>query len=112
MELLCQHYFFLRPGDGGRASSFSMYGGLKFYPFHCSWWQHAANLASYEQQDAHEFFISMLDAIHEREEPSQSISRNGGNSFAGKDIWKSFLAVSVVPHRRAQMHYKIKKVGF
>lgn len=33
---------------------------------YCSWWQHAANLASYEQQDAHEFFISMLDGIHEK----------------------------------------------
>ncbi|MFS7936003.1 putative ubiquitinyl hydrolase 1 [Helianthus anomalus] len=31
-----------------------------------SWWQHAGNLASYEQQDAHEFFISMLDGIHEK----------------------------------------------
>ncbi|CAA0819943.1 Ubiquitin carboxyl-terminal hydrolase 22 [Striga hermonthica] len=31
-----------------------------------SWWQHASNLASYEQQDAHEFFISMLDGIHEK----------------------------------------------
>ncbi|RAL37294.1 hypothetical protein DM860_004216 [Cuscuta australis] len=31
-----------------------------------SWWQHANNLASYEQQDAHEFFISILDALHER----------------------------------------------
>ncbi|XP_062098015.1 ubiquitin C-terminal hydrolase 22 [Humulus lupulus] len=28
-------------------------------------WQHSANLASYEQQDAHEFFISVLDGIHE-----------------------------------------------
>lgn len=33
---------------------------------HCSWWQHAANLASYEQQDAHEFFISILEGIHEK----------------------------------------------
>ncbi|XP_061991385.1 ubiquitin C-terminal hydrolase 22-like [Rosa rugosa] len=33
-----------------------------------SWWQYAANLASYEQQDAHEFFISMLDGIHEKVE--------------------------------------------
>ncbi|KAH7574364.1 hypothetical protein JRO89_XS03G0286900 [Xanthoceras sorbifolium] len=33
-----------------------------------SWWQHAANLASYDQQDAHEFFISMLDGIHEKVE--------------------------------------------
>ncbi|XP_059658276.1 ubiquitin C-terminal hydrolase 22 [Cornus florida] len=32
-----------------------------------SWWQHSENLASYEQQDAHEFFISMLDRIHEKE---------------------------------------------
>ncbi|WCJ30411.1 Ubiquitin carboxyl-terminal hydrolase 22 [Euphorbia peplus] len=32
-----------------------------------SWWQHSANLASYEQQDAHEFFISVLDGIHEKE---------------------------------------------
>ncbi|GMH30682.1 hypothetical protein Nepgr_032525 [Nepenthes gracilis] len=31
-----------------------------------SWWQHAANLATYEQQDAHEFFISVLDGIHEK----------------------------------------------
>ncbi|CAI0388846.1 unnamed protein product [Linum tenue] len=33
-----------------------------------SWWQHASNLASYDQQDAHEFFISMLDGIHENVE--------------------------------------------
>lgn len=31
-----------------------------------SWWQHSENLASYEQQDAHEFFISILDQIHEK----------------------------------------------
>eukprot|EP00249_Psilotum_nudum_P019150 c27119_g1_i1 orf=726-2063(+) len=29
-----------------------------------SWWQHAANLAGYDQQDAHEFFISAVDGIH------------------------------------------------
>ncbi|CAK9141329.1 unnamed protein product [Ilex paraguariensis] len=32
-----------------------------------SWWQLSENLATYEQQDAHEFFISMLDRIHEKE---------------------------------------------
>lgn len=32
-----------------------------------SWWQHSENLAFYEQQDAHEFFISVLDRIHEIE---------------------------------------------
>ncbi|KAL9167857.1 hypothetical protein ABFS82_05G125200 [Erythranthe guttata] len=31
-----------------------------------SWWQHSENLASYEQQDAHEFFISVLDGIHKK----------------------------------------------
>ncbi|KAG1363724.1 ubiquitin C-terminal hydrolase 22 [Cocos nucifera] len=34
-----------------------------------SWWQHSSDLAGYEQQDAHEFFISMLDRIHEKEQP-------------------------------------------
>lgn len=29
-----------------------------------SWWQHAANLAGYKQQDAHEFFISAIDGFH------------------------------------------------
>lgn len=32
-----------------------------------SWWQYSENLATYEQQDAHEFFISILDRIHEKE---------------------------------------------
>ncbi|KAJ8634934.1 hypothetical protein MRB53_009201 [Persea americana] len=44
-----------------------------------SWWQHAANLASYEQQDAHEFFISMLDGIHEKVEQDQRKPRSQGN---------------------------------
>lgn len=43
------------------------------YSWDCffSWWQHAGNLASYEQQDAHEFFISMLDGIHEKVEKDE-----------------------------------------
>ncbi|KAK9055130.1 hypothetical protein SSX86_026212 [Deinandra increscens subsp. villosa] len=51
-----------------------------------SWWQHAGNLASYEQQDAHEFFISMLDGIHEkvdkdeRKPHSQDYLEPGGSS--------------------------------
>ncbi|XP_058724917.1 ubiquitin C-terminal hydrolase 22 [Vicia villosa] len=44
-----------------------------------SWWQHSANLASYEQQDAHEFFIAMLDAIHEKDD----ITRNGSKGNGG-----------------------------
>ncbi|GAA0170433.1 cysteine protease [Lithospermum erythrorhizon] len=43
-------------------------GSSPFTPakFLYSWWQHASNLASYEQQDAHEFFISILDGVHEK----------------------------------------------
>lgn len=44
-----------------------------------SWWQHSANLASYEQQDAHEFFISVLDGIHEKESKSSNRSRDNGD---------------------------------
>lgn len=43
-----------------------------------SWWQHSENLATYEQQDAHEFFISMLDRIHDKEgKASLAIKDNG-----------------------------------
>jgi ubiquitin carboxyl-terminal hydrolase 22/27/51 len=44
-----------------------------------SWWQLSENHASYEQQDAHEFFISMLDRIHEREIKSQSSLIDNGD---------------------------------
>ncbi|MBA0852877.1 hypothetical protein Goshw_010808 [Gossypium schwendimanii] len=44
-----------------------------------SWWQHAANLASYEQQDAHEFFISMLEGIHEKVEKDKRKSQSPGD---------------------------------
>nr|CAD1825809.1 unnamed protein product [Ananas comosus var. bracteatus] len=43
-----------------------------------SWWQQASNLANYEQQDAHEFFISILDRIHENMEDDQHKSRSQG----------------------------------
>jgi ubiquitin carboxyl-terminal hydrolase 22/27/51 len=48
-----------------------------------SWWQHAAksHLASYEQQDAHEFFISMLDGIHEKVDKDQRKPHSEGNVF-------------------------------
>ncbi|KAH0645005.1 hypothetical protein KY284_032889 [Solanum tuberosum] len=32
-----------------------------------SWWQHSENHATYELQDAHEFFISMLNKIHDKD---------------------------------------------
>ncbi|XP_050364368.1 ubiquitin C-terminal hydrolase 22 [Argentina anserina] len=44
-----------------------------------SWWQHSENLASYEQQDAHEFFISVLDGIHERESKTRNQTRDSGD---------------------------------
>ncbi|KAL7168486.1 hypothetical protein ACSBR2_038846 [Camellia fascicularis] len=44
-----------------------------------SWWLHAANLASYEQQDAHEIFISMLDGIHEKVEKDKRKPHSQGN---------------------------------
>ncbi|KAJ1273045.1 hypothetical protein BS78_06G250100 [Paspalum vaginatum] len=44
-----------------------------------SWWQHASNLASYEQQDAHEFFISILDHIHENVKDDQHKSHAQGH---------------------------------
>lgn len=50
---------------------------VKLFVFVSSWWQHSANLASYEQQDAHEFFISMLNAIHEKE----GITKNGSKGI-------------------------------
>lgn len=45
-----------------------------------SWWQHAANLASYEQQDAHEFFISMLDGVHANDGREHSTPKGSGES--------------------------------
>lgn len=52
---------------------------VKLFVFVSSWWQHSANLASYEQQDAHEFFISMLDAIHEKEGKTRNGSKGNGD---------------------------------
>ncbi|XP_068313404.1 ubiquitin C-terminal hydrolase 22-like [Pyrus communis] len=44
-----------------------------------SWWQHSENLASYEQQDAHEFFISVLDGIHEKETKARNHTKDSGD---------------------------------
>ncbi|CAM6111004.1 unnamed protein product [Calypogeia fissa] len=48
-----------------------------------SWWRHAANLAGYEQQDAHEFFISTVDGIHAN---SGTTSPRARNSQRGGDV--------------------------
>lgn len=44
-----------------------------------SWWQYSENLATYEQQDAHEFFISILDRIHEKESKLDHVIRDNGD---------------------------------
>jgi hypothetical protein len=36
------------------------------HQFLCAMWSHASHLAGYEQQDAHEFLISLLDGLHLR----------------------------------------------
>lgn len=64
------------------------FGSLWVY---CSWWQHAANLASYEQQDAHEFFISMLDGIHEKVEKDLCKPHSQGKLFSGEKIFPPCL---------------------
>ncbi|XP_078151023.1 ubiquitin-specific protease 22 [Carex rostrata] len=43
-----------------------------------SWWRLSSDLASYEQQDAHEFFISILDRIHDNLVEDQQISNHNG----------------------------------
>ncbi|KAE8687483.1 Major facilitator superfamily protein [Hibiscus syriacus] len=44
-----------------------------------SWWQHSLILSSYEEQDAHEFFISVLDVIHEKESKMLNSSKDDGD---------------------------------
>lgn len=60
---------------------------------YCSWWQHAANLASYEQQDAHEFFISILEGIHEKVDKDRRKPYSQGK-FLLSDILLGFRSFS------------------
>ncbi|KAJ6862127.1 LOW QUALITY PROTEIN: hypothetical protein NC652_039082 [Populus alba x Populus x berolinensis] len=60
------------------------------------WWQHSANLASYEQQDAHEFFISVLDGIHEREGKERNSNKdNGGCQCIAHRVFSGMLRSDV-----------------
>ncbi|KAL8502710.1 hypothetical protein ACS0TY_021720 [Phlomoides rotata] len=52
-----------------------------------SWWQHASNLASYEQQDAHEFLISMLDGIHEKMQKDKRKPHSHGKAKYSLFFW-------------------------
>ncbi|GFP97055.1 ubiquitin carboxyl-terminal hydrolase 22 [Phtheirospermum japonicum] len=56
-----------------------------------SWWQHASNLASYEQQDAHEFFISMLDGIHEKIQKDRRKTHSQGKLWIHLHFFLAFL---------------------
>ncbi|KAG8381941.1 hypothetical protein BUALT_Bualt05G0025000 [Buddleja alternifolia] len=61
-----------------------------------SWWQHSENLANYEQQDAHEFLISMLDGIHEKlGKPSLSIKDNGDCQCIAHRVFSGLLRSDV-----------------
>ncbi|MBA0819644.1 hypothetical protein Gohar_021196 [Gossypium harknessii] len=65
------------------AISSAMFSGDRtpYTPAHFlySWWQHSSNLASYEEQDAHEFFISVLDGIHEKESKIRNSGKDDGD---------------------------------
>lgn len=61
-----------------------------------SWWQHAGNLASYEQQDAHEFFISMLDGIHEKVDKDERKPHNQGELSFDLLLLLSFVELSTM----------------
>ncbi|XP_020598682.1 ubiquitin carboxyl-terminal hydrolase 22-like isoform X2 [Phalaenopsis equestris] len=45
-----------------------------------SWWQHASHSASYDQQDAHDFFITMLDGIREKEHEQRKPHSEGSRA--------------------------------
>ncbi|KAL8136077.1 hypothetical protein AgCh_010613 [Apium graveolens] len=77
--------------SGDRAS----YSPAKFL---YSWWQHAANLASYEQQDAHEFFISMLDGIHEKvdKDKRKPNSQGSGDCCIAHKVFSGILRSDVM----------------
>ncbi|XP_078430719.1 ubiquitin-specific protease 22 [Wolffia australiana] len=59
-----------------------------------SWWQHATNLASYEQQDAHEFFISVLDGLHEK--LAQQQPGNQGECCVAHRVFSGVLRSDVI----------------
>ncbi|KAL8504283.1 hypothetical protein ACS0TY_022862 [Phlomoides rotata] len=60
-----------------------------------SWWQHSEDLASYEQQDAHEFFISMLDRIHEKLGKSCLANQDGDCQCIAHRVFSGLLRSDV-----------------
>ena len=45
-----------------------------------AWWRHAESLASYQQQDAHEFLLTLIAGAHAAVAPSRALSGGGGVS--------------------------------
>ena len=43
-----------------------------------AWWRHADSLASYQQQDAHEFLLTLIAGAHAAVAPSRAVSSGGG----------------------------------
>jgi ubiquitin carboxyl-terminal hydrolase 22/27/51 len=48
----------------------------------CAVWQHSDYLAGYEQQDAHEFLISLLNGLHTHSAASAAAAAGGGGGVA------------------------------
>lgn len=61
----------------------------------CSWWRLSENLACYEQQDAHEFFISVLDRVHEKEGKANTAKDNGGCNCIAHRVFSGLLRSDV-----------------
>lgn len=62
-----------------------------------SWWQQLEYLACYEQQDAHEFFISMLDRIHEKAgEATEPNKDNGDCQCIAHKLFSGLLRSDVI----------------
>lgn len=55
-----------------------------------SWWRLSENLACYEQQDAHEFFMSVLDRIHEKEEKTRNKKKDNNNEDCNCVVHRAF----------------------
>lgn len=87
------HYLFLLVYERKYLISFWL---LSFWIL--SWWQHATNLASYEQQDAHEFFISILDHIHEniKDDQPKSHEQGDGDCCIAHRVFSGILRSDVI----------------
>ncbi|GAB2289169.1 hypothetical protein Dimus_023472 [Dionaea muscipula] len=63
-----------------------------------SWWQHASDFATYQQQDAHECFISILDGIHATLEKNHRYprSKDSGDCCIAHRVFSGILQSDVI----------------